>query len=244
MLGFWVRGGTCLVLAGLDVDAGETLVNLLRVIVLTSTLENLLNRRLSSVGHFQVEVGHPDVELFRLLANVDGADRTLRHLADGGTAVVLITSGSSNYTTVNPFVDPQNSLPLYVFTQVRSGQPNAIVRAFGADMVRAADSVAAGWPDDCEIDLDAECRRVTLRALGRSVLGLDQDGHADFFHLRQRRPGEQLPEWYDQLGSFSLDTILSHEDDIPAIRDGYVREIKSPLILQPGQRQTDQKLLH
>ncbi|MDT5204741.1 MAG: hypothetical protein QOD34_1377 [Mycobacterium sp.] len=53
------------------------------------------------------------------------------------------------------------------------------VQAFGADMVRAADSVAASWPDDCEIDLDAECRRVTLRALGRSVLGLDQDGHAD-----------------------------------------------------------------
>jgi cytochrome P450 len=59
-----------------------------------------------------------------------------------------------------------------VFTKQR-------VRAFGGDMFRAADTVAAGWPDGGEIDLDAECRRLTLRALGRSVLGLDLDEHAD-----------------------------------------------------------------
>lgn len=53
------------------------------------------------------------------------------------------------------------------------------VRAFGGDMFRAADSIAADWPDGGEIDLDAECRRLTLRALGRSVLGLDLDEHAD-----------------------------------------------------------------
>jgi cytochrome P450 len=59
-----------------------------------------------------------------------------------------------------------------VFTKQR-------VRAFGGDMFRAADTVAAGWSDGGEIDLDAECRRLTLRALGRSVLGLDLDEHAD-----------------------------------------------------------------
>jgi cytochrome P450 len=59
-----------------------------------------------------------------------------------------------------------------VFTKQR-------VRAFGRDMFRAADTVAAGWLDGGEIDLDAECRRLTLRALGRSVLGLDLDEHAD-----------------------------------------------------------------
>ena len=59
-----------------------------------------------------------------------------------------------------------------VFTKQR-------VRAFGGDMFRAADTVAAGWPDGGEIDLDAECRRLTLRALGRSVLGLNLDEHAD-----------------------------------------------------------------
>ncbi|MCW2650774.1 MAG: hypothetical protein QOE41_2507 [Mycobacterium sp.] len=53
------------------------------------------------------------------------------------------------------------------------------VRAFGGDMFQAADTVARGWPDGGDIDLDAECRRLTLRALGRSVLGLDLDAHAD-----------------------------------------------------------------
>jgi cytochrome P450 len=53
------------------------------------------------------------------------------------------------------------------------------VRAFGGHMSRAADMVATGWRDGAEVDLDAECRRLTLRALGRSVLGLDLDKRAD-----------------------------------------------------------------
>jgi cytochrome P450 len=53
------------------------------------------------------------------------------------------------------------------------------VRAFGGDMFRAADTVAASWAEGGDIDLDAECRRLTLRALGRSVLGLDLDEYAD-----------------------------------------------------------------
>lgn len=53
------------------------------------------------------------------------------------------------------------------------------VRAFGADMFGAADTTAARWPDGGEIDLDTQSRRLTLRALGRSVLGLDLDEHAE-----------------------------------------------------------------
>ena len=53
------------------------------------------------------------------------------------------------------------------------------VLAFGGHMSRAAEMVAAGWCDGAEVDLDAECRRLTLRALGRSVLGLDLDERAD-----------------------------------------------------------------
>ena len=53
------------------------------------------------------------------------------------------------------------------------------VRAFGGDMAQAADVVAAGWGDAAVVDLDAECRRLTLRALGRSVLGIDLDERAD-----------------------------------------------------------------
>lgn len=55
-----------------------------------------------------------------------------------------------------------------VFTKQR-------VRAFGGHMAQAAQSVADSWSDGDDVDLDAECRRITLRALGRSVLGLDLD---------------------------------------------------------------------
>ncbi len=53
------------------------------------------------------------------------------------------------------------------------------VRAFGGQITQAADMVAASWNDGQQIDLDAECRRLTLRALGRSVLGIDLDERTD-----------------------------------------------------------------
>ncbi len=52
--------------------------------------------------------------------------------AVGETAPVLITSGASTFLNVNPLNDPMNSLPLFIYTSVRSGQPQAIVRGFGA----------------------------------------------------------------------------------------------------------------
>jgi FkbM family methyltransferase len=48
------------------------------------------------------------------------------------------------------------------------------------------------------------------------------DGEAELHHLRERADGEQLPDWYDQLGSFSLPTILWHEDQIPDLRERLV----------------------
>jgi cytochrome P450 len=53
------------------------------------------------------------------------------------------------------------------------------VRAFGGHMAQAAQTVADSWVDGTEVDLDSECRTLTLRALGRSVLGLDLDDHSD-----------------------------------------------------------------
>jgi cytochrome P450 len=53
------------------------------------------------------------------------------------------------------------------------------VRTFGGHMSQAAEMVATGWADGADVDLDAECRRLTLRALGRSVLGVDLDQRAD-----------------------------------------------------------------
>ncbi|MGX9791827.1 cytochrome P450 [Mycobacterium sp. MMS18-G62] len=49
------------------------------------------------------------------------------------------------------------------------------VRKFGGHMAEAAHKVCATWRDGATIDLDAQCRTLTLRALGRSVLGLDLD---------------------------------------------------------------------
>jgi cytochrome P450 len=59
-----------------------------------------------------------------------------------------------------------------VFTKQR-------VREFGGHMAQAAETVCDQWPDGGEVDLDLESRRLTLRALGRSVLGIDLEQRAD-----------------------------------------------------------------
>jgi phosphate transport system permease protein len=56
----------------------------------------------------------------------------------GETAVVLITSGSSSFLITNPIGSEMNSLPLFIFTSVKSGEPLAISRAFGAASVLLA----------------------------------------------------------------------------------------------------------
>ncbi len=53
------------------------------------------------------------------------------------------------------------------------------VRQFAGHMSEAAQSVAESFAYGAVVDLDAECRRLTLRALGRSVLGLDLDERSD-----------------------------------------------------------------
>jgi len=52
--------------------------------------------------------------------------------AVGETAPVLITSGASTFTNINPLHNPMNSLPLYIYAGLRSGEPNNIARSFGA----------------------------------------------------------------------------------------------------------------
>jgi phosphate transport system permease protein len=53
----------------------------------------------------------------------------------GETAPVLITSGASTFLNANPLQDPMNSLPLFTFVSVRSGEPLFIARGFGAASV-------------------------------------------------------------------------------------------------------------
>ena len=59
-----------------------------------------------------------------------------------------------------------------VFTKQR-------VSEFGGHMAQAAQAVHEKWGEGGVVDLDAECRALTLRALGRSVLGLDLEQRAD-----------------------------------------------------------------
>jgi cytochrome P450 len=59
-----------------------------------------------------------------------------------------------------------------VFTRQR-------VATFGGHMSEVAAMIARGWREGAEVDLDAEARRLTMRVLGRSVLGLDLDERAD-----------------------------------------------------------------
>ena len=56
-------------------------------------------------------------------------------------------------------------------------KPNVV--RFGGHMAEVAEAVVRRWPDGAHIDLDTEARRVTLGALGRSVLGLDLQAHTE-----------------------------------------------------------------
>jgi phosphate transport system permease protein len=55
--------------------------------------------------------------------------------AVGETAPVLITSGASTFFNANPINNPMNSLPLFIYTAVRSGENNYIARGLGAAAV-------------------------------------------------------------------------------------------------------------
>ncbi len=58
-----------------------------------------------------------------------------RHRRDGAGAHRV---GASTYFNANPFTDPMNSLPLFVFSGVRSPDPNSITRGYGAASVLLA----------------------------------------------------------------------------------------------------------
>jgi len=53
------------------------------------------------------------------------------------------------------------------------------VAVFAGHMAEAAESTADHWDDGAVIDLDAQCRRLALRAVGRAVLGVDLDERAE-----------------------------------------------------------------
>jgi phosphate transport system permease protein len=56
----------------------------------------------------------------------------------GETAPLLIVSGATTFLNTDPFHNPMNSMPLYIFTSVRSGEPLYIARGYGAAAVLVA----------------------------------------------------------------------------------------------------------
>jgi len=53
------------------------------------------------------------------------------------------------------------------------------VAEYAGHMAGAGDALAREWTGRPEIDLDQECRRLTLRVIGRSVFGMDLDERAE-----------------------------------------------------------------
>lgn len=53
----------------------------------------------------------------------------------GETSPVLLTSGAAAFMVTDPFGGAMNSLPLFIYTGARSGEPQLIDRAFGAAAV-------------------------------------------------------------------------------------------------------------
>jgi cytochrome P450 len=53
------------------------------------------------------------------------------------------------------------------------------VTQFAGHMSESADRFSQGWCHGAELDLDRECRKLTVEVLARSVLGLDLGGRAD-----------------------------------------------------------------
>jgi phosphate transport system permease protein len=56
----------------------------------------------------------------------------------GETSPVLLTSGTAAFMVTNPTGGVMNSLPLFIYSTVRSGEPIAIARAFGAASILLA----------------------------------------------------------------------------------------------------------
>ncbi|HVW18651.1 MAG TPA: FkbM family methyltransferase [Solirubrobacteraceae bacterium] len=119
---------------------------------------------------------------------------------------------------------------LRAFARARAGRPTTFVQ-IGSNDGTTGDPLRAladayGWHGLLVEPVPYVFARLRRERGGNPRLRLanvavsDRDGQAEFHHLRERRDTDgPLPEWYDQLGSFSLRTILSHEEAIPRIRE-------------------------
>ncbi|GBE66039.1 cytochrome P450 [Mycobacterium sp. MFM001] len=114
-----------------------------------------------------------------LIASPQGARDVLGRtdeIADrGGTTMAIELHGLMGGNLLNlPHCQwlPRRRTLQPMFTKQR-------VPRYAGHMAAAAQTVVDGWRDGATVDLDTECRALTLRALGHSVLGLDLDAKAD-----------------------------------------------------------------
>ncbi len=139
------------------------------------------------------------------------------------------------------------------------------VPRYGGHMAAAAQEIARSWQDDASVDLDTECRKLTLRALGRSVLGMDLDERAaevggalrdalTWVADRSTRP-VNLPRWLPtksqraaRRGNETLHRLAA--DILHAVRADsdkeapLVRSLIDAVDPETGRRLTDDEICH
>ncbi len=139
------------------------------------------------------------------------------------------------------------------------------VPRYAGHMATAAQTVADGWRNGATVDLDTECRLLTLRALGRSVLGLDLAERADEVGqplrdaltwvadrgVRPLNPPQWLPTRGQRRARKANDTLHRLAAEIlDAVRDDPERD--APLVRalieatdpQTGRPLTDDEICH
>ena len=139
------------------------------------------------------------------------------------------------------------------------------VPRYAGHMATAANTVADSWGDGEVVDLDVESRRLTLRALGRSVFGLDLDDRADavgpalrtalgWIADRGSRP-VNLPQWVPTAGqrraragnavlqSLAAEILAAVRAD-PQVDAPLVRALVDASDPATGRPLTDQEICH
>jgi phosphate transport system permease protein len=85
--------------------------------------------RWSTVWHIVLPTARPGLATAVILGVARGI---------GETSPVLLTSGAASFMVTNPTDGVMNSLPLFIFSTVRSGEPVYIERAYGAAAILLA----------------------------------------------------------------------------------------------------------
>lgn len=145
-------------------------------------------------------------------------------------------AGDSLFVLPNELWRPRKRALQPVFTKHN-------VRSFGAYMSRAAEQFVEDRRAGGEVDLDVECRRITMQSLGRSVLGVDLNDSAaaiaEHMHvassytadraLRPIRAPRWLPTPARRRAQFAVRSMLQITADmLRACRDDPTRD--APLV--------------